>query len=203
MMLSKLALPRRTFLRGMTAAVALPLLDAMVPALTAMAQTAAQPVRRLGFVYIPMGMNPVPWTPRAEGRITELSPSLASLAPYLDDLTIVSGLEVRNSAVAGGNHATAGSAFLSCARAKRTEGSDYELGITVDQIAARQMGGATPIPSLEIGTDLIAQVGNCDNGFACVYQNNLSWASATAPLPSEADPRTRVRTAVWRWRHAG
>ena len=189
-MLSKLALPRRTFLRGMTAAVALPLLDAMVPALTAMTQTAARPIRRLGFVYIPMGMNPVPWTPKAEGRITELSPSLASLAPYLDDLTIVSGLEVRNSAVAGGNHATAGSAFLSCARAKRTEGSDFELGVTVDQIAARQVGGATPIPSLEIGTDLIAQVGNCDNGFACVYQNNLSWASATAPLPSEADPRT-------------
>ena len=97
---------------------------------------------------------------------------------------------MRNSAVAGGNHATAGSAFLSCARAKRTEGSDFELGITVDQIAARQVGGDTPIPSLEIGTDLIAQVGNCDNGFACVYQNNLSWASATAPLPSEADPRT-------------
>ena len=95
---------------------------------------------------------------------------------------------MRNSAVAGGNHATAGSAFLSCARAKRTEGSDFELGVTVDQIAARQVGGATPIPSLEIGTDLIAQVGNCDNGFACVYQNNLSWASATAPLPSEADP---------------
>jgi hypothetical protein len=189
MMLTKLALPRRTFLRGMTAAVALPLLDAMVPALTAMTQTAARPVRRLGFVYIPMGMNPGPWTPSAQGRITELSRSLASLTPYLDHLTIVSGLEVRNSAVAGGNHATAASAFLSCARAKRTEGSDFELGITVDQVAARQVGGATPIPSLEIGTDLIAQVGNCDNGFACVYQNNLSWASATAPLPSEADPR--------------
>lgn len=189
MMLTKLALPRRTFLRGMTAAVALPLLDAMVPALTAMAQTAARPVRRLGFVYIPMGMNPAPWTPTAEGRITELSRSLASLTPYLDHLTVVSGLEVRNSAVAGGNHATAASAFLSCARAKRTEGSDFELGITVDQVAAKQVGGETPIPSLEIGTDLIAQVGNCDNGFACVYQNNLSWASSTAPLPSEADPR--------------
>jgi hypothetical protein len=174
----------------MGAAVALPLLDAMVPAFTAMAQTPARTIRRLGFVYIPMGMNPVPWTPKREGRISELSPSLASLAPFLDHLTVVTGLEVRNSAVAGGNHATAGSAFLSCARAKRTEGSDYELGITVDQIAAAQVGNATPIPSLEIGTDLIAQVGNCDNGFACVYQNNLSWASATSPLPNEADPRT-------------
>jgi hypothetical protein len=173
----------------MGAAVALPLLDAMVPALSATAGTAASPVRRLGFVYIPMGMNPVPWIPTSDGRLTDLTPSLASLKPYLDHLTVVTNLEVRNSAVAGGNHATAGSAFLSCARAKRTEGSDYELGITIDQIAAREVGRDTPIPSLELGTDLIAQVGNCDNGFACVYQNNLSWSSPTTPLPSESDPR--------------
>ena len=189
MIIKKMSLPRRTFLRGMGAAVALPLLDAMVPALSVVAQTAANPVRRLGFVYIPMGMNPAAWTPAAEGRITQLSPSLASLRPYLDHLSIVSNLEVRNSAVAGGNHATAGSAFLSCARAKRTEGSDYELGITMDQVAAQRIGRDTPIPSLELGTDLIAQVGNCDNGFACVYQNNLSWSSSTTPLPMEADPR--------------
>ena len=189
MMITKMALPRRTFLRGMGAAVALPLLDAMVPALSAMARTAANPVRRLGFVYIPMGMNPVTWTPAAEGRLTGLSPSLASLTPYLDHLSVVTNLEVRNAAVAAGNHATAGSAFLSCARAKRTEGSDYELGTTVDQIAARHLGNDTPLPSLELGTDLIAQVGNCDNGFACVYQNNLSWSSPTTPLPVEADPR--------------
>jgi hypothetical protein len=126
--------------------------------------------RRLGIVYIPMGMNPAPWIPRAEGRIGELSTSLASLTPHLDHLTVVTNLEVRNSAVAGGNHATAGSAFLSCARAKRTEGSDFELGITIDQILARAVGKDSPIPSLEIGTDVIPQVGNCDNGFACVYQ---------------------------------
>ena len=189
MTITRMSLPRRTFLRGMGAAVALPLLDAMVPALSAMAQTAARPVRRLGIVYIPMGMNAAQWTPTAEGRLSALSPSLRSLEPYLDHLTVVSNLEVRNSAVAGGNHATAGSAFLSCARAKRTEGSDFELGTTIDQIAARAAGRDTPIPSLELGTDLIAQVGNCDNGFACVYQNNLSWASSTAPLPIEADPR--------------
>ncbi len=150
MLVTRIALPRRTFLRGMSAAVALPLLDAMVPALSAMAQTAARPVRRLGYVYIPMGMNPAPWTPAGEGRIAELSPSLASLSPFLNHLSVVTNLEVRNSAVAGGNHATAGSAFLSCARAKRTEGSDYELGVTVDQVAARQIGGGTPIPSLEM-----------------------------------------------------
>ncbi len=96
---------------------------------------------------------------------------------------------MKNAQVTGGNHATAGSAFLSCARAKRTEGSDYELGTTVDQIIARQIGGETPLPSLELGTDLIAQVGNCDNGFACVYMNSLAWSSPTSPLPMEADPR--------------
>jgi len=173
----------------MGAAIGLPLLEAMVPAFTVLAKTDARPVHRLGFVYIPMGMNPAAWVPTAQGRITELSPSLAPLTPYLDNLTVISNLEVRNSAVAGGNHATAGSAFLSCARAKRTEGSDFELGPTIDQVAARQVGNDTPIPSLELGTDVIPQVGNCDNGFACVYQNNLSWSSPTSPLPMEADPR--------------
>ena len=189
MILTQKAMPRRTFLRGMGAAVGLPLLDSMVPAWSAQAAAAAAPIRRLGYVYIPMGMNPEPWTPKIEGRLTELSPSLSSLTPYLDHLSVVTNLEVDNAAVTGGNHATAGSAFLSCAQAKRTEGSDYELGTTVDQIVAQQIGNDTPLPSLELGTDLIAQVGNCDNGFACVYMNSLSWSSPTTPLPMEADPR--------------
>jgi len=188
MFISKLALPRRTFLHGMGATLALPLLDAMVPALSALAQTAANPVRRLGFVYIPMGMNAAEWTPTGEGRITELSRSLASLMPVLDHVTVVTNLEIRN-AYTTGNHASSNCAFLSCSKAKRTEGSDYQLGTTVDQIAAKAIGRDTPIPSLELGTDLIAQVGNCDNGYACAYQNNLSWSSPTSPLPTEADPR--------------
>ena len=188
MFITKLSLPRRTFLHGMGAALALPLLDAMVPALSAMAETAASPVRRLGFVYIPMGMNAAAWTPRAEGQITELSPSLGPLAPFLDQVTVVTNLELRN-AYTTGNHASANCAFLSCAKAKRTEGRDYQLGTTVDQLAAQRIGKATAIPSLELGTDLIAQVGNCDNGYACAYQNNLSWSSPTTPLPTEADPR--------------
>ena len=188
MFITKQFLPRRTFLRGLGAGLALPLLDAMVPALSALAQTAANPVRRLGFVYIPMGMNAAAWTPKGEGRIAELSPSLASLMPFLDQVTVVTNLELRNAYTAG-NHASANCAFLSCSQAKRTEGSDYQLGTTVDQIAAKNIGKNTPIPSLEIGTDLIAQVGNCDNGFACAYQNNLSWSSSTTPLPTEADPR--------------
>ena len=188
MIVTKLALPRRTFMRGMGATLALPLLDAMVPALTALAQTAANPVRRLGFVYIPMGMNAAEWTPAGEGMVTTLSPSLAPLTPFLDQVTVVTNLELRN-AYTTGNHASANCTFLSCAKAKRTEGSDYQLGTTVDQIAAQSIGKVTAIPSLELGTDLIAQVGNCDNGYACAYQNNLSWSSPTTPLPTEADPR--------------
>src|SRR5207244_13289703 len=102
--------------------------------------------------------------------------------------TVLTNLEIRN-AYTTGNHASANCAFLSCARAKRTEGTDYQLGITVDQIAAQQIGRSTPIPSLELGSDLIAQVGNCDNGYACAYQNNISWSSHTTPLPTEADTR--------------
>jgi hypothetical protein len=188
MFISKVSLPRRTFLHGMGAALALPLLDAMAPAMTALAQTPARSVRRLGFVYIPMGMNASMWTPQLDGRITELSPALFALAPVLNQVTVITNLELRN-AYTTGNHASANCAFLSCARAKRTEGTDYQLGTTVDQIAAKAIGRATPLPSLELGTDLIAQVGNCDNGYACAYQNNLSWSSETTPLPTEADPR--------------
>jgi hypothetical protein len=188
MIVAKKALPRRLFLRGMGTALALPLLDAMVPVLSARAQSVASGVRRLGYVYIPMGMNPAAWIPTTEGRISELSPSLVSLMPVLDHITVVTNLELRN-AYTTGNHASSNCAFLSCSHAKRTEGSDYQLGTTVDQIAARAIGRDTPIPSLEIGTDLIAQVGNCDNGYACAYQNNLSWSSPTTPLPTEADPR--------------
>src|SRR5262249_23342765 len=168
--------------------LALPLLDAMVPTMTALAATPAAPVRRLGFVYMPMGATIHRWTPAATGRITELSPSLSSLTPFLDQLTVITNLELKN-AYSAGNHATANSAFLSAAKAKMTEGTDYQLGTTVDQIAAQQIGKETPLPSLELAMDLMATVGDCDNGFACVYQNNLSWSSPTTPLPAEAHPR--------------
>lgn len=188
MIINKLALPRRTFLRGIGATLALPLLDAMVPAASALAKTAATAPRRLGYVYIPMGMNPVPWIPAEVGHLTTLSSSLSPLAPFIDDITVVTNLEIQEAHISG-NHASANSSYLTCVRPKRTEGSDYVNGTSVDQIAAKQIGGSTPLPSLEIGTDLIEQVGNCDNGFACVYQNSLSWASPTAPNPTEADPR--------------
>jgi hypothetical protein len=187
MIITKKALPRRTFLRGMGATVALPLLDAMVPSMTAFARTAAAPVRRLGFVYMPMGCDLPRWTPPGEGRLTELSPSLQSLAPVVDQLTVISNLELKNAYP--GTHATSNAAFLSAAKAKWTESTDYYLGTTVDQIAAKQIGQQTLLPSLEMSMDLLQTVGQCDNGYACVYQNNLSWSSPTTPLPAEAHPR--------------
>jgi hypothetical protein len=188
MIVTKMALPRRTFLRGIGATLALPLLDAMVPALTAAAKTPANPVKRLGFVYLPMGAAPGQWSPAGEGTITELSPILNPLTPHLNRITVLSNLEHKN-AYAAGNHATANCTFLSGVRAKFTDGSDYEMGVTADQIAAQQLGRDTLLPSLELATDFNYVVGNCDNGYACVYMNTLSWSSATTPLPTEADPR--------------
>ena len=188
MIIFKKALPRRTFLRGVGATVALPLLDAMVPSMTAYAQTPAKPVKRLGFVYIPMGSDIARWTPPGEGgALTELSVTLSPLAPVMKHLTVLSNMELRNAYP--GTHATSNAAFLSAAKAKWTESSDYFLGTTVDQIAAQQMGQETQLPSLELAMDLMEVVGQCDNGYACVYQNNLSWSSPTTPLPSEAHPR--------------
>jgi hypothetical protein len=186
MIITKKALPRRTFLRGMGATLALPLLDAMVPAMTALAATPGQPVRRLGFVYIPMGAHRPQWTPPG-ADLTELSPILRSLAPFVDQLTVFSNLELKNAYP--GTHATSNAAFLSAATAKWTESTDYRLATTVDQVAAKQIGQDTRLPSLELAMDLLTTVGQCDNGYACVYQNNLSWSSPTTPLPAEAHPR--------------
>ena len=188
MMITKKALPRRTFLRGMGATLALPLLDAMVPAMTAFAKTPADPVRRLGFIYMPMGCDITRWTPRStDGTLNMLSPALQSLEPFVDRLTVFSNMELKNAYP--GTHATSNAAFLSAAKAKWTESTDYFLGTTADQIAAQQIGGQTVLPSLELAMDLLQTVGQCDNGYACVYQNDLSWSSPTTPLPAEAHPR--------------
>jgi hypothetical protein len=189
MIITKKALPRRTFLRGAGAVLALPLLDAMIPSLTAAADTPANParLRRLGFVYMPMGCDVTRWTPPGADKLDELSPSLAPLAPVKEKIAVISNLELRNAYP--GTHATSNSSFLSAAKAKRTESTDYYLGTTVDQIAAQQIGKSTQLPSLELSMDLLSVVGQCDNGYACVYQNNLSWSSPTTPLPAEAHPR--------------
>ena len=162
MIIMKKAMPRRTFLRGMGASLALPLLDAMVPSMTALAKTPANPVRRLGFVYMPMGCDITRWTPPGEGRLTELSPALQSLEPVLDQLTVITNLELKNAYP--GTHATSNAAFLSAATAKWTESTDYYLGTTVDQVAAQQIGQQTLLPSLELAMDLLLTIGQCDNG---------------------------------------
>ena len=189
MIVTKKALPRRTFLRGLGTTLALPLLDAMVPAMTALGGTAAAParLRRLGFVYIPMGCDTTRWTPPDAETLDELSPILSPLAPVKRHVTAITNLVLENAYP--GTHATSNAAFLSAARAKRTESTDYYLGTTADQIAAMQIGQGTQLPSLELSMDLLSTVGQCDNGYACVYQNNLSWSSPTTPLPSEAHPR--------------
>jgi len=187
MIITKKFMPRRTFLRGVGATLALPLLEAMVPAATPLARTAAKPVRRLGFVFMPMGCDQSRWTPPGEKTLGELSPILTSLGPVKEHVTVITNLELQNAYP--GSHATSNSAFLSAAKAKLTESTDYYLGTTVDQIAAQHIGQQTQLPSLELAMDLLQVVGQCDNGYACVYQNNLSWSSPTTPLPAEAHPR--------------
>jgi hypothetical protein len=186
MIITKKALPRRTFLRGAGVTLALPLLDAMIPSFSDAA--VAGPVRRLGFVYIPMGCNWFQFFPKEVGKLTELSPTLSTLSPVLNQVTVISNLELKNS-YSPGNHATSNSGFLSAARAKMTEGADYELATTVDQIAAKQLGKQTPLPSLELAVDATTPIGACDGGMSCIYETSLSWSSPTTPLPAEANPR--------------
>jgi hypothetical protein len=188
MFVTKKSLPRRTVLRGLGASLALPLLDAMVPSMTATAATpaASSKLRRLGYVYMPMGCDDTRWMLPGDS-LDRLSPTLEPLAAVKDEVCVISGLELRNAYP--GTHATSNAAFLSAATAKRTESTDYFLGTTADQIAAQHIGRQTQLPSLEIAMDMMSIVGQCDNGYACVYQNNLSWSSPTTPLPAEAHPR--------------
>jgi len=192
MMIRKLSLPRRTFLRGLGATVALPLLDAMVPALTAEARTAARPVRRLGFIYIPNGAVMQEWTPAETGPGFALSRILQPLEPYREQLTVVSGLAHGQAEPLGdgnGEHSRASSTWLNGVHPKQTEGSDVRAGTTADQLAAQHIGRDTPLPSLELAIDLDGLVGNCENGYSCVYLNTVAWRSPTTPLPMENNPR--------------
>ncbi len=188
MFITKKSLPRRTLLRGLGTALSLPLLDAMIPSLTAAEATPAADakLRRIGYIYTPMGFNPAEWTPGGDS-LDKLPSSLSPLQSLQDQLCVITGMDLQNAYP--GSHATSNAAFLSAAQAKLTESSDYYLGTTADQIAAKHFGNQTQLPSLELAMDLLSTVGQCDNGYACVYQNNLSWSSPTTPLPSEAHPR--------------
>ena len=159
----------------------------MVPAATASTQIPAINAKRLGYIFMPMGCDQSRWTPKSEKTLDELSPILESLASVKDQTTVLTNMELRPAYP--GSHATSNSSFLSAAQAKVTESTDYYLGTTADQVAAKQIGQKTQLPSLELAMDLLQTVGQCDNGYACVYQNNLSWSSPTTPLPAEAHPR--------------
>ncbi len=192
MIITKRSLPRRTFLRGMGATLALPLLDAMVPAASALASTAAKAVPRLGFIYIPNGANMSQWTPTGGGGALKLSRILQPLANVRDQVLIPSGLDHRQAEAWGdgnGEHSRASSVWLNGVHPKRTEGADVRAGTTVDQIAAAALGQDTPLPSLELALENSFVVGNCDNGYSCVYSNTFSWRSPTTPLPMEHNPR--------------
>ena len=191
MMIKKLSLPRRTFLRGVGATVALPLLDAMVPALSALAATAAKPVKRLGFIYLPNGAVMQSWTPKSEGPL-ELSPTLSPLAPYRDQTVVLTRLAHGQAEPLGdgnGEHSRATAVWLNGVHPKHTEGADVQAGVTADQLAAAHLGADTPLPSLELAIDLDFLVGNCENGYSCAYMNTVSWRTPTTPLPNENNPR--------------
>src|SRR5437773_5846905 len=189
MFISKLSLPRRTFLRGVGATVALPLLEAMVPALTATAKTAASPQRRLGCIYVPHGEIMDQWTPSTAGSAFELKPIMKPLEPFRDALVVVSNL-ARPEAGFDTNHAGAPASFLSGMPPKRTDGPNFRLGPSLDQIVAKQIGQETTFPSLEVATeDFSALVGSCAPGYSCAYANTLAWQGPTTPLPMEINPR--------------
>ncbi|PYR23314.1 MAG: hypothetical protein DMF94_01785 [Acidobacteria bacterium] len=193
MSIFKMALPRRTFLRGMGVTIALPLLDAMIPAFSVLARTPARPVKRLGFIYTPNGATMSAWTPAGEGpALTELSPTLSALAPFRDQVIVPTGLSQRMAESMGdgnGEHSRGQTVWLSGVHPKRTEGADVESGVTVDQIAAQALGKDTPLLSIEMALEQNYLVGNCDNGYSCVYWNTISWRTPTTPLPMEVNPR--------------
>jgi len=191
MTITKKAISRRTVLRGLGVGVSLPLLDAMVPALTAFQKTAAKPVNRFGAVYVPNGMVMPHWTPASEGSAFEFTPILKPLEPFRDRLLVLSGLNSTPPAKQGavGVHARASTRFLTDVPPKVTNGADLEAGISMDQIAARELGRRTQLASLELGLESTESGASCDNGFNCVYTSTISWRGATTPLPTEHNPR--------------
>ena len=192
MIITQKALPRRTFLRGIGATLALPLLDSMVPALAA-APAAAQSPARLSFVYVPNGMIMDQWTPATLGSNFELPSILEPLAPFRDDMLVISGLAHNTGwALEGegpGEHARASATFLTGVHPKKTEGADLRSGTSIDQIVAREFRKHTQLASLEVAIDSTEVVGTCDTGYSCAYSNTLCWSSPTTPVPMENKPR--------------
>ena len=191
MFITKMHLPRRAVLRGLGATLALPLLDCMVPALTAQSRTAAAPIKRFGVFYVPNGMSMPYWYPKTEGPLDQLPPTLKSLEAFKDRVLICGGLddESANLVKGGGDHARSAGTFLTCVPFKITAGADVSNAVSVDQIAARELSKETQIASLELGIESNAMIGSCDGGASCAYTNTIAWRTPTTPLPIENDPR--------------
>jgi hypothetical protein len=182
-------LARRAFLRGAGAAMALPFLDAMVPAF---ASTLAQPVTRMGFVYVPNGIISANWLPGAEGKDFPFNTTMKALEPFREQVLVISNLAQingRSLGDGGGDHARAGATWLTGVHPKKTEGADIHSGISADQVAARALGQKTQFASLEIGVEAPSLAGGCDSGYSCAYTNTTSWRSPTTPNPMEVNPR--------------
>ena len=187
-MMTGRALPRRTFLRGLGTTVALPFLDAMTPAFAA----ASTPITRVAFLYTANGVIMQDWTPAEVGAGFTFTKTLQPVAPFRDQLLVLSGLAHRNGEALGdgpGDHARAGASWLTGVHPKKTQGADIRNGMSVDQMLAQDIGRSTPLPSLELGLEDVRMVGGCDSGYSCAYSNTLSWSSPTTPLPYENNPR--------------
>jgi hypothetical protein len=197
MIISNKTLPRRTFLRGLGATMALPLLDSMVPTFSAFAASKA-PVR-LGYVYTPNGIvgacdkspRPFMWTPKTAGENFQFSPTMKALEPFREHVNVFSGLAQVNGRALGdgpGDHARATATFLTGVHPYKTGGADFHLGVSADQIAGKELGKYTQLSTLELGLEPQPLAGNCDSGYTCAYMS-MSWRSATSPLPAEINPR--------------
>lgn len=191
MIVTRRHLHRRTFLKGMGAAIALPMLDAMTPAFAAPASLRKAPVR-LAFTYVPNGIVMDKWTPATEGAGFALPDILKPLEAFREQTLVLSGLSHRNGMALGdgpGDHARAAASYLTGVHPRKTAGADIENGISVDQIAAQQIGADTRFRSIELGCDDSRTVGNCDSGYSCAYTNSLAWSGPATPMPPETNPR--------------
>ena len=203
MFVTKRALSRRTILRGMGTTLALPFLDSMLPAVSALAQSPANPPQRFGAVYFPNGAPMNYWMPKTTNGDLEITPILKPLAPYRDQMTVVGNLS-RAGGKTVTDHAVSSAGWLSGVVAKQTEAEDISLGITIDQVLASQIGQDTPFPSLEFATeDFSGYVGGCVPGYSCTYMNTISWAGPTSPLPMEINPRVAFERMFGRAGDAG
>src|SRR5213594_3339065 len=189
-------IPRRTFLKGLGTVIALPMLEAMLPPAKVLAAGATEAARtfprRMAFIYIPNGANMEDWTPQSVGADYGLPYILQPLEPLKNDFQVISGLahdKARPHGDGPGDHARASASFLTGCQARKTAGANIKAGVSVDQIAAEKIGRSTRLPSLELSGDKSRISGNCDSGYSCAYQYNLSWKTESTPMPPEVDPR--------------